>query len=868
MVVYWNFENSSCRTPGSSASGAVGNGSLLQFNTGSFFRAGRGATDFTLIELDDPIDPNFQPFFSGWDRSGADSPTSIGIHHPAVAEKRISFDFDSSTVTSYFETSVPGNGTHVRVAAWEEGTTEPGSSGSPLYNEAGQIIGQLHGGTASCSSITSDWYGALEGSWADGTNSASRLSDWLDPSSTGVQSMDGYNLDESLTVVGGEISEGAAGVETLTFRVLLSEPSPNETITVDYTTEDGTALVDKDYEPSQGSLTFAPGEVEKLVQVTVLDDTTPEEHETVVLRISNPMLAQVTTPTAEGLILNDDYITPGFSGDLATDATVGELLLYQITATNTPTGYELVDPVPSGMMIDEATGTVQWIPMQAGTFMATVQASNPAGMATTMLTITAVNPPTASESLGAAIEAPQLAWQSSLPISWFAQTNDSHDLTDAARSGDIGNNGNTWMRTTVQGPETVRFWWKVSSESSYDYLTVSIDGQLQEQISGTQAWAQVSLDIPNGFHTLEWAYRKDGSISSGQDAGWVDEVRFLNSSSEPFFTNAGSARIPVGQAWAQRFDLNQPGATMSATGLPSWLEFDPESQTLSGTPSAAGTFSVDIEIAGESASTTQPFVIQVEAPIAVGAAVEQSGLAFFQDGGSSWFTQTAVTRDGVDAMASGDIGDNGETQVSTTIMGPGQVSFWWRVDSESSYDFLKFELNGVEEGSESGTSPWRNLSFPLRAGLNQLVWRYTKDGSVSRGADAGYVDEIVLEGYAAWIASHQVDGFNHLLHDQDGDDLSNLLEYAIGSEPGLSDIQELPAMAMINGYRQLSLSKPVGVRDVSFHLEISEDLSAGSWSTMEAEVLQDDAMEFIARDSQPFADENRRFLRLRVQVVE
>jgi lysyl endopeptidase len=54
LVVYWNYQNSFCRTPGSSQSGAAGDGSLAQFHTGSIHRATSAASDFTLVELDDP----------------------------------------------------------------------------------------------------------------------------------------------------------------------------------------------------------------------------------------------------------------------------------------------------------------------------------------------------------------------------------------------------------------------------------------------------------------------------------------------------------------------------------------------------------------------------------------------------------------------------------------------------------------------------------------------------------------------------------------------------------------------------------------------------------------------------------------------
>ena len=186
LVVYWNYENSFCRPPGSAQSAQAGNGTKNQFNTGSFYRSSYSASDFTLVELDDDPDPAFNLSWAGWNATGADATSAVAIHHPQTQEKRISFENQPTTTTSYLGNAVPGNGTHVRVIDWDLGTTEGGSSGSPLFNQNHQVIGQLHGGFASCSSQTSDWYGKFSVSWNGGGTNASSLKPWLDPDNTGT----------------------------------------------------------------------------------------------------------------------------------------------------------------------------------------------------------------------------------------------------------------------------------------------------------------------------------------------------------------------------------------------------------------------------------------------------------------------------------------------------------------------------------------------------------------------------------------------------------------------------------------------------------------------------------------------------------
>ena len=185
LVTYWNFENSTCREPGSGDSGGSGDGQLDQFNTGAIFRAGNSNSDFTLVELDDPFDQSHNVYLSGWNANATLNTSAVGIHHPSVDEKRISFENDNVVRTNYSSSTPTASGTHVQVIDWDLGTTEPGSSGSPLFDQNKRIIGQLHGGSAACGNNSPDWYGALSVSWNTGA------SNWLDASNTGTMAIDG-----------------------------------------------------------------------------------------------------------------------------------------------------------------------------------------------------------------------------------------------------------------------------------------------------------------------------------------------------------------------------------------------------------------------------------------------------------------------------------------------------------------------------------------------------------------------------------------------------------------------------------------------------------------------------------------------------
>jgi hypothetical protein len=76
------------------------------------------------------------------------------------------------------------------------------------------------------------------------------------------------------------------------------------------------------------------------------------------------------------------------------------------------------------------------------------------------------------------------------------------------------------------GPGTVSFRVKVSSEAGFDVLRFYVDGVAVASWSGTTVAGRQAFTyaMPAGSHTLKWAYEKDGSVSMGQDAAWIDAV--------------------------------------------------------------------------------------------------------------------------------------------------------------------------------------------------------------------------------------------------------------------------------------------------------------------------------------------------------
>ena len=159
-------------------------GNTADVQQGCIIRARNGGSDFCLVELASEINPNFNAYLSGWSRQDTPPLNTTGIHHPAGDVKKITFNTDATEIGQF------GGADCWHILDWEDGTTEGGSSGSPLYNENKQIIGQLFGGTASCGNNIDDFYGRLITSW-NGNSASARLSDWLDPTGSDLASVDG-----------------------------------------------------------------------------------------------------------------------------------------------------------------------------------------------------------------------------------------------------------------------------------------------------------------------------------------------------------------------------------------------------------------------------------------------------------------------------------------------------------------------------------------------------------------------------------------------------------------------------------------------------------------------------------------------------
>lgn len=220
-VANWSFrfrwespENgTSCATTANSV-----NGPTFMTISGATLRASNTNADFSLLELNNEPDPQWDIFYNGWDNSDATNITrTTGVHHPAGDIKKICHSEMAPNKTTQSFNGDP-NAEFWFVPSWSEGVTEPGSSGSPLFNQNGKVVGVLSAGAAACNGTSNngehDIYGRFGVAWDDLPENSNQLKHWLDPNNTGQTIINGVNplqpeFENDVTAVD---LEGADGV--------------------------------------------------------------------------------------------------------------------------------------------------------------------------------------------------------------------------------------------------------------------------------------------------------------------------------------------------------------------------------------------------------------------------------------------------------------------------------------------------------------------------------------------------------------------------------------------------------------------------------------------------------------------------------
>ena len=377
---------------------------------------------------------------------------------------------------------------------------------------------------------------------------------------------------------------------------------------------------------------------------------------------------------------------------------------------------------------------------------------------------------------------------------------------DSVRSGAIAANQTSIMKATVLGEGTITYWSKVSSKDTPnpDSFVFAVDGSVKETRRGEDPWAEKSVVITGiGYHTLEWRYNKGSSGPAGSDCVWIDHIQWAPSTPTVVTAlqeavDAGWPVITGGDAnWSKRTSgafndgdcaksgtttasqTSQMLATVEGSGTVSFywkVSSEQNSDELTFYLDGVEKVSISGEVAWQQKSYTLSgsgshtllweykkdgsvnegsdagWVDYVQGPGTTPpqpdpyAEALDSDLSYTAGGDNEWYALFFGYNDG-DSCESGGITDDEESWLQTTVEGEETVSFWWKVSSESGYDYLKFYIDNVFKDKISGDVDWAQKTYNLSgSGTHTLKWRYIKDGSESSGDDSGSVDYVQWSG--------------------------------------------------------------------------------------------------------------------------
>ncbi len=255
------------------------------------------------------------------------------------------------------------------------------------------------------------------------------------------------------------------------------------------------------------------------------------------------------------------------------------------------------------------------------------------------------------------------------------------------------------------------------------------------------------FSLPQGTWTLDFS--AFGYVDASQSVVVVEDA---TTSADQMLTAAPSA-VLSGIVYD---DQSQPlgGATVTAVGTPvapattdgtgAYSLTLPTGTTYDVLAQAYG-FGSDQASVAFNGATTQDFTL----PALIYENFESGGFNTFnwtQGGTLPWVIDTAESFEGATSARSGAIDHSQTSTLSLTldVLAASPVEFEYKVSSESGYDYLRFYVDGVQQGEWSGVVDWSHFSANVGSGLHTLTWSYEKDGSVDSGSDAAWIDFVIL----------------------------------------------------------------------------------------------------------------------------
>ena len=475
-----------------------------------------GGSDFALVEINQAIPEDWDRVFAGWDRSDITPDFTVGIHHPSGDIMKVCRDNDQPTQTinggaQTWEITGAGGG-------WEIGVTEPGSSGSPLFDAEGRIIGQLYGGGAACSGTVDndlfDYYGRLGVSWEGAGSPSTRLRDWLDPTGSGATdssaypALVSYPFDIGVESIDSPDSGTLSNAEVVTVSITNYGENEVSNFEVSYSI-DGGSVVTETYTGTVASTetvqhTFStPADMSEVgttysitAYTTFAEDEDAENDSTTVdvthLNPNDIGISEIISPTSGELLSATEAVT-------VTVTNYGGATQYDFDVTYEFNG-ETVTEVVAGPL--EGNSSLEY------TFNQTVDISAFGSYTITVYTSLEGDSGTSNDSLSADLTnincAPSMdcSFADGFQLFQFADINNESgcegygDFTDQSTNVELGETYDVTL-TTGYGDQFVRIWIDYNDDFNFTLDELVLDNyEMADGAGGGSYTETVAVTIP------------------------------------------------------------------------------------------------------------------------------------------------------------------------------------------------------------------------------------------------------------------------------------------------------------------------------------------------------------------------------------
>ncbi|WP_162782219.1 putative Ig domain-containing protein [Arenimonas caeni] len=475
----------------------------------------------------------------------------------------------------------------------------------------------------------------------------------------------------SLSINDVSVVEGNAGTVNAVFTVSLSAAS-GQTVSVNYATADGTATQPADYTATSGTLTFPAGTTTQTISVPVIGETIPEANEIFFVNLSGAVNATISDNQGVGTITNDDVPVTVSPASLP-GGTVAAAYSQTVTASGGVAPYSFAvtaGSLPAGLTLSPG-GVLSGTPTAGGTFNFTITANDsspfPGPFSGSQAYSVVIAPPTitlpATALAGGTLGQ---AYSASITAASGGTAPYSYAVTAGALPGGLTLNPSTGAITGTP-----------SALGSFNFSITATDSSTGTgPYTATQSYAITVIDVPpvanNSSTTVAYgsganpvALNITGgaptslaitspasngtatvsglTITYQPNAGYAGPDSFVYTATNTGGTSApatvsvtvndpiititpsGGFAAAVASPYTQTFTFNggaQPWSGYQVTNLPAGLSITgttANTVTISGTPTQAGTFNLNVSATDSSTgngpySVGQSFALTVAAP--------------------------------------------------------------------------------------------------------------------------------------------------------------------------------------------------------------------------------------------------------------